>query len=276
LLEPNSVHVLIDVILMMLLLLALLPSALALVHQVHDATEVRPSHGLVYDRLSLLLENRSEFAIPFYPCDKHPHMCQPPFNCQTCDMNQLSHLAVDGHANLQFWCRAPRYVDTLVKHCLVNKDLKTSASEVFKMDVRQHYADLDASYCFLEGHCTNEAVTDDSTVEDAEKLCDKRYGHEGWAGRFVFADMGGAAITWARGVLEGKKGLLSAVASKEKGICDQKVSRLIAKLSCAAGNFHCDVQFCKHTVCGMDEYKKKYGHLAPRVPGHEIVDKSAF
>jgi len=213
--------------------------------------------------------------MPLFPCHRHPHLCKAPFNCNQSSMSQFSMQAVGGHANLQSWCMpsAWKYANTLVKQCLVNKDLRQSGLEVFDMQVRTKTGELDGSYCFIEGHCSNAAINDNTTLEEAEKVCDRRYGHAGWAGNYILSDGFGLGLKLALDAVTGK-GLLPALASEKGGFKEQKITRVFAKAACSMGNFHCDVQYCKHTFCQIEHYRRKYAHLVPPVSGQDIIDLS--
>lgn len=177
-------------------------------------------------------------------------------------MLRMKTVAVDGHVNFHSWCRSPKYWSSVVKHCLVEKDLVKSAWTLYnlsKTDALPSFVpEMDASYCFIEGHCTNEAVTASTTVEQAESMCDARYGHSAWAEDFGWKDLGGVD----------DPSLYS-----NDGFKDGNLTRLFLKLACAMGNYHCDVIYCKETYCKQPYYINKYGHLLPKVPGHLLVQK---
>ncbi len=66
------------------------------------------------------------------------------------------------------WCRAPQYHE-YVTECLANKDLVKAGRLNYDITAKQkRYGDnvheLDASYCFIEKHCTNEVVTEHTTL----------------------------------------------------------------------------------------------------------------
>merc|ERR1712151_326981 len=66
--------------------------------------------------------------------------------------------------------------------CLVEKDLVKAGQIQYQWSVDQHNGvdELDGSYCFIEGHCTNEAVTNATTLEESYQMCDDRFGHRSW------------------------------------------------------------------------------------------------
>jgi len=203
-----------------------------------------------------------------FDCEKYPFMCQAPFNCQRSTPLEQARTTFtmatqDGHANLHLWCASPQYADTLVKNCLVDKDLKRSGWAMFNATLRGAFGpitkELDGSYCFIEGHCSNEAVTEHTTLEEAEQMCDERYGHDGWAVSFGCKDL--MEAQWMFG------------ATTPNGFKHTKVTRAFLKAACAMGNFHCDVMYCKETYCKNPYFVSKYGHLLPNAPGHLIQDR---
>eukprot|EP00416_Gambierdiscus_australes_P020777 CAMPEP_0171077178 /NCGR_PEP_ID=MMETSP0766_2-20121228/13869_1 /TAXON_ID=439317 /ORGANISM="Gambierdiscus australes, Strain CAWD 149" /LENGTH=246 /DNA_ID=CAMNT_0011534219 /DNA_START=152 /DNA_END=892 /DNA_ORIENTATION=- len=204
-------------------------------------------------------------------CKKTPHMCKPPFNCHewtkqdTLDIMMNGLATRDGHANLRSWCLPglERYAPGFLKECIVNKDLMKSAQVAFTRTFGDFADELDASYCFAEGHCTNNVVTDYSTVTDGEKMCDWRFGERrGWTRNFLKAQKRLFAMPKA----------LTGLVSRKHGFTTQRLTRTITKMACAQGTFHCDVQHCKHTYCSDEYYVNKYSHLLPPMPGNLIRD----
>merc|ERR1740129_542360 len=104
--------------------------------------------------------------------------------------------------------------------------------------------ELDASYCFIEGLCSDTEVTHDATPTDAEALCDKRY--PDWR------SLGYAEVQ--------ALGANASALSLAEGFLDAAPSRTFGRLACAMGNYHCDVMYCKDTYCKMPHYTAKYGH----------------
>mmetsp|Transcript_47243 Transcript_47243/g.119014 ORF Transcript_47243/g.119014 Transcript_47243/m.119014 type:complete len:127 (-) Transcript_47243:36-416(-) len=117
---------------------------------------------------------------------------------------------------------------------------------MFDWTVAEGIDQLDGSYCFIEGHCTNMNVTYDTTVEEAEAACDAKYGHENWT-----------SVTFTS-ILSDPTGLGAAVIS---GFRTREQSKPFGMLACAMGNFHCDVMYCRDTFCKKREYVEKYGHF---------------
>mmetsp|Transcript_74834 Transcript_74834/g.198819 ORF Transcript_74834/g.198819 Transcript_74834/m.198819 type:complete len:223 (-) Transcript_74834:160-828(-) len=201
-----------------------------------------------------------------FDCDRYPAFCQAPFNCSStfpgsAKMKIMRHPATrDGHANLNTWCDSPDYYPYM-KECIVNRDLLKAAQLQYNWSVSQSSSvdEMDGSYCFMEGHCTNTNVTANTTLEEAEQMCDTRYGHKGWAHWSPVIDEPQAAASLA--------GNFAAMSTKHTGFTDKKLTSVFVKMACAMGNFHCDVIYCQQTYCKKDHYIKKYSHLAPKVAG---------
>jgi len=206
-----------------------------------------------------------------YDCEKLPHMCKAPFHCDqwthqdTLDVRMHGLATTDGHANLRSWCMPglERYASTVVKECVVNKNLKLSATTALQRTFNDWADELDASYCFAEGHCTNTVASDYTTQTDMENMCDYRFGSRaGWTRNFVKS---------LKRLMDMPKSFTNLV-SVTSGISTQRVTRVLSKMACAQGVFHCDIQYCKHTYCRDEYYVSKYSHLLPPVPGHLMQD----
>jgi len=213
-----------------------------------------------------------QHLLPSFDCSAYPFMCQAPFNCHKVTpfdtaRNFFSMATPDGHANLQGWCSDTRYVDSIAAKCLRDKDLKASARLVFQETHTGKFgantAEMDGSYCFIEGHCSNTAVTENTTLEEAEAMCDHRFGHEGWT-KFGVKDIVTPAM-FARGIAN--------LRDEHRGFNNAATPKMFLKAACAMGNYHCDVVYCKETYCREPYYLKKYGHLLPKVPGHLIQQR---
>jgi len=206
-----------------------------------------------------------------YDCGALPHMCQAPFHCDqwthqdTLDVRMHGLATPDAHPNVRTWCMPglERYASTVVKECVVNKDPVEGAKSAFERSFGDWAEELDASYCFAEGHCTFEAASASPTLLDMEQMCDYRFGgRKGWTKNFLSSlkrliDMPGA---------------FSSLVSTQDGFRTQHITRVLSKMSCAQGIFHCDVQYCKNTYCKDEYFVKKYSHLLPKVKGHLIED----
>jgi len=201
-----------------------------------------------------------------FDCEKYPKMCQAPFNCQNFSMSQLAPILVTGVAptgpNIHAWCGAPSYQD-YVHTCLAEKDLVKAGHIQYEWSKKLGVGidQADASYCFLEGHCTNRAVTNKTTLEEASAMCDERYGHDAWA-QFGRLD-----------TLKPVTHFPGSVSALMMGFHDPVVTKFFLQAACSMGNYHCDVVYCKETYCKMDEYIKKYSHLSPKAPGDLIQQR---
>jgi len=206
-----------------------------------------------------------------YDCESLPHMCKAPFHCDqwthqdTLDIRMHGIATTDGHPNLRSWCMPglERYASTVVRECVVNKHLQTSAQVSLMRTFRDYADELDASYCFAEGHCTNQVASDYSTLNDMENMCDYRFGgRPGWTRNFVKS---------LKRLIEMPQQFTNLVSSKS-GIVSQRITRVMSKMACAQGIFHCDIQYCKHTYCRDEYYVKRYSHLLPPMPGNLLQD----
>jgi len=206
----------------------------------------------------------SEWQKPF-DCGKHPLLCKPPFNCQNWNIAEHAKylelgVAADGKANLRMWCAFPSY-DKYMDTCLVQKDPVKAAQIQYTWAKEQQNGidDMDASYCFIEGHCTNALVTNETTLEDTYEMCDSRFQRTHWT------SFGSLAMT---PLILSKMDITPQDWSE--GVKDPVTSRLFVQAACAMGNFHCDVMMCKETYCKDPRYVRKFGHLLPKAPGHLI------
>lgn len=110
-------------------------------------------------------------------------MCEEPFDCLNAtgtleSLEDLQHgIAKPSGTNLQSWCYSEaRSIEAVVPHCLLRHDPLATAKALFAKSVELHpLDDIDASYCFLVGHCQNDQVTLNTTIPEAEAMCDARY-----------------------------------------------------------------------------------------------------
>lgn len=223
--------------------------------------------------LSSVLQNDTETTLSLttgggqkpYDCAYAPQLCREPFNCQNFTNSEkrswfLNGVAPDGHANLRSWCAAPDYA-LYATQCLGTKNLVRAAKVqyAYNAKLKPEALELDASYCFIEGHCSNEAVTNETTLEEAQKMCDDRLGHRSWT-KFASVDL----LRYAPHLMGPGR------MDPKTGYHDKEASRFFVIAACAMGNYHCDVVYCKETYCKMPNYIEKYAHLASKTPGHLI------
>ncbi|CAE7242358.1 unnamed protein product [Symbiodinium necroappetens] len=203
-------------------------------------------------------------------CSEYPWLCGDKIDCRNSageapsteevmqEKLRLWHQVVEtpGQPNERSWCFAnPIYWDLVVKECVAKGDLKTSAQVQFRYSVLNHPLDeLDASYCFLWGHCQNEEVTSRTTREEAIEMCNQ-----------IFPEPN----SWQSVGFSAAPTNISMVVSPRHvdsythfNTSDQVES--FVKLACAQGNYHCDVVYCKETYCQTEYYRQKYQHLSPK------------
>lgn len=199
-------------------------------------------------------------------CEAYPMFCHPKVNCAADPLSDLDIMALDrriatedGHSNPRSWCLAyPAYATPLQK-CVLEGDLHGYAQEMLASQAKANLLDVDALYCFMSGHCNDTDVTLNTTVLESEAICDRRYGHARWA-----------EIGWRdfRGVLKRSDQVDEA---STEGLPPKSWERLLAlarheaeisvATSCAMGNFHCDVAYCRASYCGNAHYHERFGNL---------------
>jgi hypothetical protein len=192
-------------------------------------------------------------------CKEYPVLCSEKLRCDkdTPKEDITPRIAtVDGHANPRAWCYkwTWHHLNSIVEECLSHRDITASAQDLFQKHKRIGQAELMGSYCFYEKHCSNSKVTIDTTVEQAEKMCDARYGHSKWAS---FGVQNWGMQRWWR---------LSGKMNNTDGFHSRIPTQSLAKMFCAMGNYHCNVMYCKETYCKDPEYIQKYGHLLKEEP----------
>mmetsp|Transcript_89526 Transcript_89526/g.200296 ORF Transcript_89526/g.200296 Transcript_89526/m.200296 type:complete len:277 (-) Transcript_89526:69-899(-) len=195
-----------------------------------------------------------------FDCSKYPEFCKEPFNCDKWDGPMASFVegmvaggvATDGKVNYQAWCNGPEKLPHLTK-CVAG-DLDGAGRLQFEMgkagvfgDPRE-YGEIDASYCFMEGHCVNSEVTNDTTLDEAVQQCDKRFGRDAWA----HAGSAGFLVDFTSHFM--------GLTDPANGFTSSSQTRPFLLLACAMGNYHCDVRYCQVTYCKDEYYVKKYGH----------------
>lgn len=260
----------------MLLNLAFISGAWALVQHTYQEKRYTDNtfSGMLQNRIMLSETFQTQSFQPFYtryPCKRHPHMCKPPFSCHNATNSDMVFSAVGGHSNLRSFCSpiAEDYVDGWIKQCIVDHNMEQSAMDLLHLQEGRMVQMFDASFCFMEGHCTDTEVTDNTTVEEAETMCNQRFGHKAWARDYVAQN----ALPIATAII---KDMIShpfiPVIDFLSGFHEQEITRLFSEMACAMGTFHCDVQYCKHTYCKIPFYEQKFKHLLPRRASHDTVN----
>lgn len=198
-----------------------------------------------------------------FDCDKYHHFCQEPFNCQPGAAHLFDTLSIAAGAwtqglahdgvNLHSWCAVPDYQD-FVHQCLVEKDLVKAGHTQFEKTKSGEFGEfvylMDGSYCFIEGHCLNTAVTENTTLAEASKMCDDRYGHERWT------SFGSSGSKDTVDFIKNRTG-----ADFSNGMSGKEHTTGFLLAACAMGNYHCDVMYCKETYCKQEDLKEKYSHF---------------
>jgi len=191
-------------------------------------------------------------------CKLFPKLCQPPFDCHTItneerDMWNREGRAFDGKPNLRSWCFDPQFMP-MMSRCAAG-DL--SGAGMLQYDLTRAglfgptTMELDGSYCFMEGHCVNEAVTNDTTLEEAAQMCDERFGHEAWTRVGRDSAPPEDVIGFA----------MDEIDDRRNGFTSRNQTRPYLMMACAMGNFHCDVMYCRENYCKNPHYVNKYGHM---------------
>mmetsp|Transcript_122805 Transcript_122805/g.358421 ORF Transcript_122805/g.358421 Transcript_122805/m.358421 type:complete len:253 (-) Transcript_122805:12-770(-) len=171
-------------------------------------------------------------------CSIYPVACREPFSCgqpkeEKAERKRMySQIALqDGHANLQAWCSSVFRTDYVeyVDQCL-RGNMQASADIVYDMQ-RKLSPDgsllkADAEYCVAAGHCENTDVSENTTLTDAELMCDRKYTRSAWT-------------------TLGIQDLVSAPRTMTP-----ETAPVWGQLACAMGNFHCDVMYCRLKHCG--------------------------
>ncbi|CAL1130074.1 unnamed protein product [Cladocopium goreaui] len=206
---------------------------LMLQRSLNVSQNVSQASGLL-DRILFLTEPWDEAQ-----CARAPWMCAAPFDClnttgQVETLQELKqHLAKPSGVNLQSWCHANPTQWQPGFECIIKQDLQGYAALMRQSSIEYHYEIYDASYCFMSGHCENDQVTLNTTVQEAEQLCDERFPEpQGWRSVGLQFPMPSPPF-WT--------------------MADVKQIELLA---CATASYHCDVIYCRQTYCQMEEYKK--------------------
>jgi len=196
----------------------------------HRSGDVRPSKQ-VKQRVGGSANSRSTI------CTLHPLACKAPFYCGTgpkekTELRQMTkHIATkDGHANLHAWCSSAFKTDYIayVDQCLKG-DMQAAADTVYGMQKALVpggsllKADLD--YCESAGLCNVPEVTENTTLMDAEEICDAKYTHEAWTS------------------------ISTIDLTQAPKIMTRDTAPIWGMLACAMGNFHCDVMYCRLKHC---------------------------
>mmetsp|Transcript_157858 Transcript_157858/g.483726 ORF Transcript_157858/g.483726 Transcript_157858/m.483726 type:complete len:296 (-) Transcript_157858:122-1009(-) len=228
-------------------------------------------------------------------CGAHPALCRAPFSCaepetdsavqlkQQSSSTQLRSSASakssrssarglyatsDGHANMNWFCGSQEQYAML--ECAAGNlsgyaQLKAlekprGTGDFIHRTIHEVHHDMLAQYCFYMGHCEDKEAVQGMTLAEGENFCDREFGHRAWAD-FTEKDM---EISRSLG---GLAGTLKFSMFTNEGVTNLKLGRpsakVIGKMSCAEGHYHCDVYSCKENYCSDEVYWKKYHHRLP-------------
>ncbi|CAL1130068.1 unnamed protein product [Cladocopium goreaui] len=113
-------------------------------------------------------------------CSEVPWMCAEPFDCLNSTgklepwEEMLHQLAKPSGVNYQAWCYAGSVFYQQARQC-ATQDLHGYAQTMLQFSQQFHTEEFDASYCFLTGYCQNDRVTLNTTILEAEDICDELF-----------------------------------------------------------------------------------------------------
>ncbi|CAE7747785.1 Cacna1h, partial [Symbiodinium sp. CCMP2456] len=147
---------------------------------------------------------------------------------------------------------------TSMQKCIVEGDSRGYGREMFKSQQKLKLTSADAIYCFVSGHCNNTQVTEKTTMQEAQGICNKLYGQRwtelGWKDYMAVLARALEVATKHHIPKEWNFtgwGSLVKIARHEAGIS--------AMTACAMGNFQCDVTYCQMNYCHNDRFRAKFG-----------------
>ena len=162
-------------------------------------------------------------------------------------------VATDGHTNLQSWCLMSGFRKGIVDSCIIQRELSKAGRLSFEEQGQSGVLEADGSYCFSAGHCLETRVTNATTIADAERLCDEKYGRAVWSTLTIQDVLATELSAAVRGQL-----------SLQTGIQNHEAAVRFAQVACAMGNFHCDVIYCRENYCNKEHFRSRYQHLEPK------------
>jgi hypothetical protein len=189
-------------------------------------------------------------------CTAEPYLCQSPFNCNaeksSEELERTQIATIGGHADWSAWCGSP--YSSAANECyrgnLTGYAALMARAQVEASDGEHSLADMDAHYCFSFGHCDNTEVIADTTLNESEAMCDRRFGHDKWTNLTFDEAMNNLAF-WPEGDMH-----LDLDLSMHLG---PKAEFAFATMMCAMGSYHCDVMYCRQEYCSDPEFAKKFG-----------------
>jgi len=201
-----------------------------------------------------------------FNCWNFPDYCAPPFNCGAPKTKRskrgLGASTAEGHANYQAWCDVfPNHAKAMV--ACVNGDLPKYSELMLQEHTerstgvgKMNFSRIQAQYCFQVGHCNDTEVDVHTTPLQAEALCDQRWTHAAWAQQLTASEI---YLAWQSGVNSGK--IWRHARDQRKQQIDDGYSRALGKLTCAMGNYHCDVHYCKEVYCSNKAWQQEFPDL---------------
>lgn len=237
---------------------------------IHKELHLELPAGFENSRLGLLAmvqRGRVSMHQPF-DCAALPYMCEAPFNCQNWTLKDTLGIMLngfatkDGKANPRSWCMpgAQAYADTMLKECVARGNPHGSAQLLRERSLDLGHQEMDASYCFAEGHCRDFGAGEGSAAADSEQICDSKFGRDGWTTDLL------KSLTKSFSGKSAQPNLMNL----KHGFNNRAVTEALTKMSCAMGVYHCDVQYCKHTYCKDEHYRSKYSFMEPPSPQHVL------
>jgi len=178
-------------------------------------------------------------------CTKFPHACKAPFNCHLPRETRDTVATRDGHVDWRTWCSSPNYVEA-VSHCREG-DLRAYGRIIHaaQNNISKYIEFLDSHYCFAHGHCDNFNITPNTTLAEAETMCDERFGHERWT------RMGNMQSNESDLLLTPKLHL------------SERAEMQFVLTACAMGNYHCDAIYCQQEFCDKPRWRRLWGDARP-------------
>lgn len=196
-----------------------------------------------------------------FDCQSQPYICEEPFNCDKEppdeELQRPQIATVDGHADFSAWCDSPYMA--AAKECS-SGNMSAYGRMMHQIQLKlsmggKGIESMDAHYCFSFGHCDNHEVTERTTLQEAEAMCDRRFGHSQWASLTFDEAMKNLAF-FPDGDLH--------LGSDMNMYLGPRAEYSFAQMSCAMGSFHCDVKYCHQEYCSQPEFVDKYDRLRGR------------
>lgn len=210
------------------------------------------------------VQGRGLQALPTPPvtnCTEWPDYCGDLLQCQTPPTTEqliswLYQVAEPGKPNLKTWCGHYEFATSVIEQCLVKRDLALSGKIAYEVQKATGTDEIDASYCFMVGHCDPDgpSVPNNASLADGVKLCDARFGPDGWTTFF------------GQGKVTSALFLFPELINQTCGMLSREIATDYGKLACAMGNWHCDVIYCRENYCNDPHYSARYKrYLDPSV-----------